>query len=300
MFSSWKYYFKRLSENRAALIGISILALFLLFIIVSFIDESLWALFNFGIFPYRPEEIFASGARSLEPPSFKHWFGTDDLGQDIFVRIVYGTRLTLRVSIMSGLIGISIGTIFGLVSGYFGGYVDSVIGVINEIFLAIPGILLALGFIVILGQSLDNIMIAVGISSGPFYVRIIRAETIRQKELTYVKAAKVLGAKSQRILFRHILPNVLALVLTYGTLGIGNALLSITGLSYLSPYLSGTINVPEWGAMVADGGGNIFNSPHFILFPGISILLAAVSFNFIGDGLVEALDTRIQSKWELE
>jgi peptide/nickel transport system permease protein len=270
----WRTYKNRFRQNYTAVVGLLVLAVFAICAIVSIVDDFLFSILGFYLLPYKPTETLVGG--TLEPISLDHW----------------GAGLTLRVSVQAGLLGISIGTIFGIISGYFGGYLDTIISMVTEILLAIPGILLALAFLTILGGSLDNLMIAIGISSSPYYVRIIRSETIVQRELTYVKAAKVLGASSPSILFKHIFPNILGLIITYGTLGIGSALLCVTALSFLE--LGAPIGTAEWGLMIAEGRDYLHSAPHMIFFPGMAILLTALSFNLVGDGLQEALNPRFE------
>lgn len=290
LLDNWRIYFNRFTRNYASMIGLFIFCIFLMCVIVSFVDNILFEIAGYGLFSHRPNALFEG--RSNEPISPTFWFGTDHIGRDVFVRVVYGAGLTLITSIFAGLLGITLGTFFGLLSGYFGGQIDTIITMITEIFLAIPGILLALAIVAVTGTSLENIMIAVGLSSSPYYVRVIRSETMVQRELTYVKAAKVLGAKPPNVVFKHILPNIFSLIIIYGTLGMGTAILSITGLSFLG--LGPQMGTLEWGKMVADAKDSFYSAPHSMFFPGLAILLAALSFNLIGDGLQEALNPSLE------
>lgn len=290
--STWRIIIRRFRRNQAALVGLSILGFFFFLALISFLDEFLYTNFNFAIFPYGPNDIFAGGASSFEPPSEKHIFGTDNVGRDIFVRIIYGARISITVGFLAVFVSLSVGTIFGLLAGYFGGIIDSIISIILEILLAFPAILLALAILVILGNSLENAMLAVGIVYIPYYARIVRGQTFVERELVYVEAAKVLGAKTPRILTKHILPNVLGVLVIYSTLGIGTAILEVAALSFLG--LGALPPTAEWGSMIGDGRKYFASGPHLVFFPGIAILLTVISFNLVGDGLREALDPRFK------
>ena len=290
--STWRIILKRFRRNEAAILGFIFLGFFLLLAMISLIDELLYDLFNIPIFPYGPNEIFAGGASSFEPPSDNHWFGTDNVGRDIFVRIIYGAGISIRVGFLAVFVSLSVGTLVGLIAGYFGGIIDSILSMIIEMLLAFPAILLALAILAIFGNSLENAMLAVGIVYIPYYARIVRAQTLVERELVYVEAAKVLGAKTPRILLRHILPNVLGVLIIYSTLGIGTAILEVAALSFLG--LGALPPTAEWGAMIGDGRKYFASAPHLVFFPGIAIVLAVLSFNLVGDGLREALDPRFK------
>jgi len=290
--TTWKIILKRFRRNEAAILGFLILGFFIALAMVSFIDELLYSLFGIPIFPYGPNEIFAGGASSFETPSAQHWFGTDNVGRDIFVRIIYGAGISIRVGFLAVFVSLSVGTTIGLIAGYFGGIIDSILSMLIEMLLAFPAILLALAILAILGNSLENAMIAVGIVYIPYYARIVRGQTLVERELVYVEAAKVLGAKTPRILLRHILPNVLGVLIIYSTLGIGTAILEVAALSFLG--LGALPPTAEWGAMIGDGRKYFASAPHLVFFPGIAIVLAVLSFNLVGDGLREALDPRFK------
>lgn len=290
--SSWRVVFTRFRRNQAALVGLILLGFLVLVAIFSWLDEIMFTYLDFGLLPYRPNQIFAGGANAFETPSNKHLFGTDNVGRDIFVRIIYGTRISITVGFVAVFVSLTIGTILGLVAGYFGGWIDSAISMVIETLLAFPSILLALGILAFLGSSLENAMIAVGIVYIPYYARIVRGQTLVERELTYVEAAKVLGAKSPRILIKHILPNVLGVLVIYSTLGIGTAILEVAALSFLG--LGALPPTAEWGAMIADGRKFFSSAPHLVFYPGVFILLTVLSFNLVGDGLREALDPRFK------
>ena len=290
--STWRIILKRFRRNEAAILGFAILGFFIVLALISMIDELLYDLFNFPLFPYGPNDVFAGGANSFQPPSDRYWFGTDNVGRDIFVRIIYGAGISIRVGFLAVFVSLSVGTVVGLIAGYFGGIIDSILSSLIEMLLAFPAILLALAILAIFGNSLENAMLAVGIVYIPYYARIVRGQTLVERELVYVEAAKVLGAKTPRILLRHILPNVLGVLVIYSTLGIGTAILEVAALSFLG--LGALPPTAEWGAMIGDGRRFFASAPHLVFFPGIAIVLAVLSFNLVGDGLREALDPRFK------
>lgn len=241
------------------------------------------------IAPYDPIDIVAD--RRL-PPSRAHIMGTDEIGRDTFSRIVYGGRVSLRVGILAVLIGAAIGTFLGIVSGFLGGWLDAVIMRCVDVLLAFPGILLALSIVAILGPSINNVMIAVGIEFIPAFVRTVRGSTLSAKEEDYVLAARAVGAKSGRIIGRHVLPNVVQTVIVLGSLAVGIAILAAAGLSFLG--LGAQPPTPEWGAMLSDARNYLRESPHLAVFPGATIMIVVLSLNLVGDGLREILDPRLR------
>lgn len=226
-------------------------------------------------------------------PSAEHIMGTDEIGRDTFSRVVFGGRVSLRVGVLAVLIGASIGTLFGMFAAYVGGWVDSLIMRVVDVMLAFPGILLALVIVAILGPSLNNVMIAVGIEFIPAFVRTVRGATLSVKEEEYVTAARAVGARSGRIIGRHILPNVVSTVIVLGTLAIGFAILAAAGLSFLG--LGAQPPTPEWGSMLASARSYLRESPHLAIFPGAAIMLVVLSLNLLGDGLRELFDPRMRS-----
>jgi len=290
--TTWRIIIKRFRRNQASLIGLCILGFFFILALISLIDDVLIILTGQGIFPYGPYDIFAGGASSFEPPSDKHIFGTDNVGRDIFIRIIYGARISISVGFIAVVVSLSVGTLLGLMAGYFGSWIDSSISMVIEMLLAFPAILLALAILSIMGSSLTNAMLAVGIVYIPYYARIVRGQTFVERELVYVEAAKVLGAKTPRILTKHILPNVLGVLVVYSTLGVGTAILEVAALSFLG--LGALPPTAEWGSMIGDGRKYFASGPHLVFFPGMAILLTVLSFNLVGDGLREALDPRFK------
>jgi len=221
-------------------------------------------------------------------PSVAHLMGTDALGRDIFARIVYGARISIRIGFVAVGLAISAGTAIGLVAGYARGRVDSALMGAMDVMLAFPSIILAIGITTILGPSINNLMLAVGIVYIPQYARLARSSVLAVKELEFVEAARAIGSPVWMILGRHILPNILAPLLVQATLGIATAELEAAGLSYLG--LGARPPAPEWGAMLNDARDYWLSAPWALIFPGVSITALVLGFNLLGDGLRDALD----------
>jgi peptide/nickel transport system permease protein len=270
---------RRLVRNRGAVGGLAILALLALMAIAAPL-----------IAPYDPNAI--APIANLKGPSAAHLFGTDQFGRDILSRIFFGARLSFEVGFIAVGLAMICGIVLGLVAGYFGRTVDAVITVLIDIMLAFPGILLALAIIAILGPSLYNLMIAVGIAGIPAYTRLVRGTTLAAKQQAYVEAARVSGARDTAIMFRHILPNVLSPVIVLATLGIGSAILVGAALSFLG--LGAKPPTPEWGAMLSAGRNYLSLAWWITFFPGLAIMLTVLSINMVGDGLRDALDPRLK------
>ena len=231
-------------------------------------------------------------ANQRMPPSFAHPMGTDALGRDIFARILYGARISIRIGFVAVGLAITAGTAIGLVAGYVRGRVDDALMGAMDLMLAFPSIILAIGITTILGPSITNLMIAVGIVYIPQYARLARSSVLQVKELEFVEAARALGAPVWAILGRHILPNILAPLLVQATLGIATAELEAAGLSYLG--LGARPPAPEWGAMLNDARDYWLSAPWALVFPGVSITLLVLGFNLLGDGLRDAMDPRLK------
>src|SRR5690606_34878837 len=229
-------------------------------------------------------------SNKLKPPSAEHWFGTDNYGRDIFTRIIYGMAITMKVGFFSVTLGGVIGVLLGILSGYYGGKLDTVIMRLMDILLAFPGILLALAIVSVLGGSVQNMIIAVGVFSVPAFARIVRGSTLSVRKLEYIDAVKALGAKDGRIIFKHILPNVLSPIIVQLTLRIATAVLTASGLAFLG--LGAKPPTPEWGAMLSEGRQYMQQAPHLVLFPGVMIVIVVLAFNIFGDGLRDALDPK--------
>ena len=229
-------------------------------------------------------------AQGAQAPSGGHWFGTDKLGRDVFARILYGARISIRIGFVAVGLAITVGTLIGLVAGYAGKRVDTVLMGAMDVMLAFPSIILAIAITTVLGPSINNLMLAVGIVYVPQYARLARSSVLAVKEHEYVEAARAVGAGTPAILARHVLPNILAPLLVQATLGIATAELEAAGLSYLG--LGARPPAPEWGAMLNDARDYWLSAPWALIFPGLSITVLVLGFNLLGDGLRDALDPR--------
>ncbi|TNF45966.1 ABC transporter permease [bacterium] len=276
---------EKLFKNKTGVAGLIIISIFVL-----------CALFAPLISPHNPVENALYD--QLKPPvwdeggSSKNLLGTDDLGRDILSRLIYGARVSLMVGLVSVGIAVLLGTLFGAIAGYFGGWLDNVIMRIMDIILAFPGILLAIVIVAYLGPGLRNAMMAIGVISIPRFARIVRASVIEEYEKDYVLAARAVGARNRRIIFNSILPNCLAPIIVQASLGFGSAILDAAGLSFLG--LGAQPPIPEWGAMIAMGRSMILRAWWVMTFPGIAILFGVLGFNLLGDGLRDALDPRLR------
>ncbi len=231
-------------------------------------------------------------SESLEPPGAHHWLGTDQFGRDILSRIIYGARVSVAMGFVAVAISVAGGSILGLLSGYYGGNVDMAIMRVVDVMLAFPGILLALVIIAVLGPNLGSAMVAVGISGMPVFIRVVRGSALAVRELQYVEAARVAGCGDVRIIFRHVLPNVLAPVIVLVTHGIPGAIISGAALSYLG--LGIRPPTPDWGAMLSEGRSFMSTAWWLSTFPGLAIVTIVLAINLFGDGLRDALDPRLK------
>jgi len=269
----------RLLRHRAAVLGGSIVLLILLAALLADL-----------VAPFDP--IRGQLSDRLQPPSPTHWLGTDEQGRDILSRIIHGSRISLQIGLISVGISLTLGVLIGALSAYFGGWADLVAMRLIDMMLAFPSILLAIAITAILGPSLTNAMIAVGIVNMPIYARLVRASVLSLKEFDFVQAARAAGGGHVRILGRHILPNALAPLIVQSTLSTGTAMLDAAGLSFLG--LGAQPPLPEWGAMLSGAQTYIQLAPWVVTFPGLAIMLAVLGFNLLGDGLRDILDPRLR------
>src|SRR5690606_10209523 len=272
---------KRFKRNRAAVAGLVILAV------------SVAAVAAAPLLTSR-DPVTQNLEAVLRPPSAEYLLGTDHLGRDIFTRILYGGRITLVIGLLAVAVGLAVGVPLGVVSGYYGGRVDLVIQRVTDMLLSFPNILLALALVGVLGVGLQNVIVAVGISTVPQFVRLVRGSVLTIREQTYVEAARALGAGDRLILTRHVLANALTPIIVQATLSMGVTILVAAGLGFLG--LGVEPRTAEWGAMLGEGRNYIFSAHWTVTFPGLAIFLAVLAFNLVGDGLRDALDPRLRSQ----
>jgi glutathione transport system permease protein len=231
--------------------------------------------------------------RVLEGPSWAHLAGTDVYGRDILSRIIFGARISLAVGFLSVTLGGIAGILLGLVSGFYGGWIDSLAMRFCDVLLAFPGIILAIGVIAVLGPGIDNVIYAVAVFSVPVFARLVRGSTLAIKRTVYVDAARAIGVRPRLLMLRHILPGTLPSVIVYFSMRIGTSILTAASLSFIG--LGAQPPSPEWGAMLADGRSYLGVANHITLFPGIAIFVTVLAFNLLGDGLRDALDPKLKT-----
>lgn len=274
----WKIYWYRLKRNKLAISGLSIIVFLTLLAILAPL-----------LVPCNPLE--QNLVARLSPPSKEYLLGTDDLGRDVFSRIIYGTRISLTVGFVAIGISVIIGTIIGLISGYFGKKIDLILMRFVDIMLCFPAFFLILMVIAFLEPNIYNVMIVIGLTSWPGLARLVRGECLSIKEREFISAAKILGLPTMRILFVHILPNVLAPILVSATLGVGSAILIESGLSFLG--LGVQPPIPSWGNILTSGKDYIYLAWWLSLFPGLAILVTVLAYNLLGEGLRDVFDPRM-------
>jgi len=272
---------KRLKRSKTAVLGIILIATFLFMAVAAPL-----------IADYQGEALKMNVRERLQGPSAEHFFGTDEFGRDIFARVVYGTRISLFVGLISVSIALSIGGFLGAVAGYYGGKIDNMIMRVLDVILAVPTILLAITIVASLGANMLNLMIAVGISNIPGFARIVRASVLSVKDQEFIEAAKAIGAKDHVIIMKHVLPNSMAPIIVYATLKVATAIMATASLSFIG--LGVQPPTPEWGSMLAGGRAYIRDQMYIVLYPGLAIVLTVLSLNLIGDGLRDALDPKLK------
>jgi peptide/nickel transport system permease protein len=276
----WRDAAHRLLRNGPAIVGLVCISIFVL-----------GALLAPVIAPYSP--TVGNLADGMQGPSATHLMGTDLLGRDEFSRVLYGARISLTVGVVAVIFALIVGTIMGAVAGGAGGWVDTVLMRVTDVLLAIPGILLAIGIVAWLGHGQIQIMLAVGIAYAPTFARLLRGSLLALRESDYVIAARSMGGSSSRILLRHMLPNALTPLIVLATLVMATAIIDVAGLGFLG-LGPGDPRVAEWGEMLTDASRFLQSAPYLIFFPGAAIVISAIGFNLLGDGLRESLDPRLK------
>jgi peptide/nickel transport system permease protein len=276
----WRDAYRRLLHNGPALIGLVFITIFVLSAVLAPL-----------IAPYGP--LQGSLENSLQPPSSEHWMGTDLQGKDEFSRILYGARVSLVVGVGAVTLALMMGGLMGAAAGSSGGKLDNVLMRITDVLLAIPGILLAIGIVAWLDRGLPQITLAIAVTYAPIFARILRGSLLANREVDYVNAARSLGAGRFRILWRHMLPNSLTALIVTATLVLATAVIDIAGLGFLGLGPADP-RTPEWGTMLTDSTKFLREAPWLIFFPGVAIVITAVGFNLLGDGLRESLDPRLR------
>ena len=276
----WREGWRSFKKSKISLIGAGIVLFFIVL-----------AVFGPAIAPQGIND--QDFTKKLLAPSSQYWFGTDDFGRDIFSRVVHGARISLWVGLFSVVLSVIVGSVLGIVAGYYGKWIDTIISRIFDIMLAFPSILLAIAVVAVLGPSLQNALIAIAIINVPNFGRLIRSKVLSVKEEEYIVAAKAIGMRDIRILFSHILPNSMTPIIVQGTLAIATAIIEAAALGFLG--LGAQAPAPEWGKMLADARIYLLKAPWTMIFPGLAIMLTVLGFNLMGDGLRDALDPKMKS-----
>ncbi len=274
-----KEIWRRFRKSKTAMLGLCLL-IFVLCI----------AIFADVITPY--ENAISQSANRLDGPSAAHIFGTDELGRDLFARIVHGSRYSLLIGVSTSILALVIGGLLGAVAAYYGGWVDNIIMRLTDVVMTVPPILLSLAVVAALGGSLRNLLIAITISCVPSMLRLVRSVVLGVVDEDYIEAARSYGASDMRIILKYVIPNALGPIIVTTTMNVANMILSAAGLSFLS--LGVQPPAPEWGALLSDAKTYMFTAPHLLYIPGIFIVIAALSFNLAGDGLRDALDPKLK------
>ena len=274
-----KEIWRRFRKSKTAMLGLCLL-IFVLCI----------AIFADVITPY--ENAISQSANRLDGPSAAHIFGTDELGRDLFARIVHGSRYSLLIGVSTSVLALAIGGLLGAIAAYYGGWVDNIIMRLTDVVMTVPPILLSLAVVAALGGSLRNLLIAITISCVPSMLRLVRSVVLGVVDEDYIEAARSYGASDMRIILKYVIPNALGPIIVTTTMNVANMILSAAGLSFLS--LGVQPPAPEWGALLSDAKTYMFTAPHLLYIPGIFIVIAALSFNLAGDGLRDALDPKLK------
>lgn len=273
---------RNLKKNKGAVIGLVLIVLLILLAVCAPL-----------LYDYDRDIVAQNIRERLQGPSLRHPFGTDEYGRDIMARVIWGTRYSLPIGFIATIVAILLGVTMGAVAGYYGGWVENVLMRFGDIFASIPHILLAIVVVSVLGQSATNLMIAVGITSTPAFIRVARAAVLTVRNQEYVEAARAIGMKNWKIILKHIIPNALSPIVVQTTLRVGSAIISASALSFLG--LGIPAPAPEWGTMLSAGRKFIRDYSYMTLFPGLAIMVTVLALNMLGDGLRDAMDPKMKS-----
>ncbi|MBQ8507813.1 MAG: ABC transporter permease [Clostridia bacterium] len=279
--SQWREVWRRFRKSKTAMFG-----LFLLIIVVGM------AIFADVIVPYEKATEQNIMVRK-QGPSAEHWFGTDELGRDVFARVVHGSRYSLLIGISTSVFSLILGGLLGAIAAFYGGTVDNIIMRITDIVMTVPPILLSLAVVAALGPNLKNLLLAITISCVPSMVRMVRSVVLTVADQDYIEAARSYGASDMRIILKYVIPNALGPIIVTTTMNVAGMILSAAGLSFIGMGVQPP--APEWGALLSDAETYMFDAPHLLYFPGLFIVISALSFNLVGDGLRDALDPKLKN-----
>ncbi len=277
-----KEIWRRILKNKLAVVGLIVIVIFILV-----------AIFADVIANYDNMAIAQNGDIRLQGPSLSHLFGTDAYGRDVFARIVHGARVSLSIGITSTIISVIVGGFLGAITGFYKGIIDSIIMRIMDIMQCIPSLLLAITIVAALGPGIENVLIAMTISTVPGFVRITRSTVLTAVDMDYVEAARSCGTKNSRIIFRHILPNAMGPIIVQATMAVAGMIMAAAGLSFLGMGMQPP--APEWGGMLTEGKEYMRQAPYLVAFPGMAIVLISLSINLFGDGLRDAMDPKLKN-----
>lgn len=279
--SQMKEIWRRFKKSKTAMLGLVLLILVVLMAVCADL-----------IVPYE-EAITQAPVDRLQGPSAEHWFGTDNLGRDVFARVVHGSRYSLLIGISTSILSLLIGGLLGAIAGFYGGKVDNIIMRLTDVVMTVPPILLSLAVVAALGPNLRNLLIAITISCIPSMVRMVRSVVLTVVDNDYIEAAKSYGGSDMRTILKYVIPNALGPIIVTTTMNVANMILSASGLSFLGMGVQPP--APEWGALLSDARQFMFTAPGMLYFPGLFIVIAALSFNLAGDGLRDALDPKLKN-----
>lgn len=273
----WRNY----KKSPSAMIG--------LIVIILIVAIAIWAQFAYD---YNDDIVLQHIKERFQSPSSAHWFGTDQYGRDVLVRILYGAKYSLAVGIVSVAIACAVGASLGLIAGYYGGLVENIILRVCEVFMGIPSVLMGIAIMSAFGQSIGVLMLAIGLVYVPMFARTARAAVLPVRGEEYIEAARVAGVSDFGIIFKHVLPNALSPIIVQTTMGVASGILTASSLSFLG--LGVPVPAPEWGAMLSNGREYIRDNGYLTLFPGLAIMVTVLAFNLMGDGLRDALDPKLK------